>query len=81
MKTSLLEAETEIYEQERPRLIAEGKTGKYVVIGDGNIIGTYETYEQALTAGYDNIGDKNFLVKKIEAAEKVHFFTRDLCAA
>ena len=79
MKTSQLEAETEIYERELPRLLKEGKSGKFVLIGDGRIIGTYGSYEEALSAGYDQLGDKNFLVKKIEVVEKVHFFTRDIC--
>jgi len=78
MKTSLLEAETALYERELPRLLKEGKSGKFVVIGDGRIIGTYGSYEEALNAGYTELGEKNFLVKQIEVVEKVHFFTRDI---
>ena len=82
-KTSRLEAETALYRRELPRLLKEGKSGKFIVIGEGRIVGTYGTYEEALTAGYTKLGDRNFLVKQIEVAEKVHFFTRDidnLCA-
>ena len=74
---SLLDAEMAVYEREREGLLKD-KQGKYALIGDGRVMGTYETYEAALAAGYESLGDKNFLVKKIEAVEKVHFFTKDI---
>ena len=52
--------------------------GKYVLIGNGELGGVWDTYEDALQAGYQKFGLHPFLVKRIEWAETVHNFSRDL---
>ncbi len=71
-----LEKELETYQRELPKLIAQ--EGKYVLIHGGTVAGPWDTYEDALKAGYANFSLKPFLVKKIQALEQVQFFSRDL---
>jgi hypothetical protein len=74
-----LNREFQLYEDELPRLISEGAVGKFVLIGDGKCAGVWDTYEDALQAGYQGFGlDKRFLVKKIEGIAGIQFFTRDI---
>jgi len=76
-----LNAERDVYEKEKDRLLAEGAGGKYVLIGRGKVAGTWDTYEDALQAGYGQFGlDTRFLVKKIEGIERIQFFSRDITA-
>lgn len=71
-----------IYEKEKARLMAEGSTGKFALVGDGKIVGVWETYEDALQSGYERFGvDAKFLVKKIQGPiDGILFFSRDLNA-
>lgn len=55
-----------------------GEAGKYVLIQDGSVEGTYDSYEDALKVGYDKFGLKAFLVKQIAPAERILSFSRDL---
>ena len=75
--TDTLKTEIETYLREKDRLVAES-AGKYVLIHGTYVIGVWDTYEDALKEGYERFLLKPFLVKHIEAIEKVHFFTRDL---
>ena len=52
--------------------------GKFTLIKGGDIQGPFDTYEDAIGAGYDRYGLVPFLVKKIERVETVLEFTRDL---
>lgn len=72
-----LKTELETYNANKERLVAESE-GKYVLIHDQQISGVWDTYEDALKAGYDAYGLEPFLVKRILAIEKVHGFTRDI---
>jgi hypothetical protein len=47
-------------------------------ISQRDIAGIWETYEDALQAGYERFGLKPFLVKKIESIEGIQRFTRDM---
>jgi hypothetical protein len=76
--TTRLKTEIETYCREKERLVAES-AGKYVLIHGKGVIGTWDSYEDALKEGYKQFGLKPFLVKQIEAIEQVHFFTRELC--
>jgi hypothetical protein len=49
--------------------------GKFVVIQGEMIAGTWQTYEDALKAGYDQFGLTPFMVKQILAVEPVHYLT------
>ena len=72
-----LKTEFETYEREKQRLVAESE-GKFVVIQGNHVAGVWDTYADALNAGYGNFGLTPFLVKQIEGIERVHSFTRDL---
>lgn len=69
----------ETYEQNRQTLMSRG-IGRYVLISGERIVGDWETYEDALKAGYDEFGiDGEFLVKKIQGpVDGIQFFTRDI---
>jgi hypothetical protein len=73
-----LETELKTYEAHKHELLAD--EGKFVVIHGDHILGIYGTYEDALKFGYDNCKLEPFLVKKIQAVEQLHYFTRDLPA-
>ncbi len=73
-----LEKELETYKRELPALVLSGR-GKYVLIQDSTVVGTYDTYADAIKEGYRQFGvAKLFLVKQINALENVQFFTRDV---
>ena len=65
------------YEREKDRLV-KGNEGRYVVIRGGNVAGIWDTYEDALHAGYEKFGLERFLVKRIQGIDRIQFFTRDL---
>jgi hypothetical protein len=71
-----LERELETYAREKTNLLAD--EGKFVVIHGAKILGVYSDYEDALKIGYEKCQLNDFLVKKIEATEAVHWFTRAL---
>lgn len=50
--------------------------GKWVLVHDGQIAGLWDTYEDALQAGYDRCGLKPFLVKEVQSIERVHRINR-----
>jgi len=52
--------------------------GELLVIRGGEIAGVFDTYDDALEAGYGQFGPVPFLVKKIQRLEPVHYFSRDL---
>lgn len=72
-----LEKEMETYTRELPVLAASFQ-GKFVVIHKSDVAGVFDTYADALKEGYEKFGLDSFLVKQINALEKVHFFTRDI---
>jgi hypothetical protein len=72
-----LKVELETYEREKPRLVAE-HAGKYALIHGSDVSGVWDTYENALQAGYSQSGLDPFLVKQIQDADRVYFFTWDI---
>ena len=77
----ILNIELDAYEKEKDRLLAEGKVGKFALVGQGAVVDVWDTYEDALQAGYGKFGlNTRFLVKKIEGLEAVQFFSRDIAA-
>ena len=52
--------------------------GKYTVIKGNEVQGPFNTYEDALEAGYGRHGLVPFLVKKLERNESVLYFSRPL---
>jgi hypothetical protein len=73
-----LDKEFETYSRLLPDLL--GQSGKYVLIKGAEQAGTFDTYQDALSAGYEKFRLEPFLVKQISPAEQVWFFTRDLKA-
>ena len=70
-----LEVEHATYAKHLSALLPQ--SGKYVVIGGQRIVGAYDTYDDAITVGYDTFGLTPFLVKQIGLVEPIHRFTRD----
>jgi len=67
-----LSTERETYARAKPRLVTEAE-GKYVLIHGPTVCGVWNTYEDAIEAGYDAYEPGSFMVKKIERDETVHF--------
>ncbi len=76
-ETDRLKAEIDTYCREKDRLVAESE-GKFALVHGQEVVGVWDTYEDALKEGYGHFGLEPFLVKHIEAIEQIHFFTRDL---
>jgi hypothetical protein len=71
-----LEKELQTYRRELPKLL--GQEGKYALVQGDALAGVWDTYEDAIQAGYDKFGLKPFLVKQILAVEQVHSITRNV---
>lgn len=71
-----LERELATYHENLLELLAS--EGKYVLIHDTEIAGCFDSYEQALGAGYERFGLAPFLVKKIQQAEPLLYFSREM---
>ena len=71
-----LEQEVETYQRELPKLLDQA--GQFVLIHGKDVAGFFETYSDALQAGYDKFYPQAFMVKKIEAVEPVLFFSRNI---
>jgi hypothetical protein len=71
-----LERELAVYNEHLMDLLAN--EGKHVVVHGEEIEGPFDTYEDALQAGYTKFGVVPFLVKKITRLEPIQYFSRDL---
>jgi hypothetical protein len=71
-----LEQEMRTYQRELPNLLQH--EGKFALVHGDEVAGPYDTYQDALKAGYEKYDLKPFLVKCIQAIEQVQYFTRDL---
>jgi hypothetical protein len=76
MGTERLSRELATYDRRKDDLL--GQEGKYVLIHGDDIAGIWDTYKDALEAGYGQFGLDPFLVKQIRGIEQVQFFTRDI---
>ncbi|MGH7441289.1 MAG: hypothetical protein ACREKE_01305 [bacterium] len=74
-----LEKELETYNQKLSTLLKD--EGKFVLIHEDEIGGTFVNYEDALKVGYEKYHLNPFLVKKIEQTATIFFFTRDMNSA
>jgi hypothetical protein len=70
-----LEKELATYQDHLPKLLKDGE-GKFALVHDGAIAGTFETYADALSEGYRLFKLEPFLVKQIQAIEQAHFIAR-----
>lgn len=55
-----------------------GEEGRFALIAGDQLLGVYDSYNDALTEGYKARGLEPFLVKKIAGIETVSYFSRDL---
>ena len=74
-----LEKEMETYRAKLEELKAH--EGKFVLIKGDTVVDFFETYEDAIKAGYQRFNLDPFLVKRIQAVEQVQFVTRVLRTA
>lgn len=74
-----LDIELNTYTEKLPTLLAH--SGKYVVIKGQEVLDLFDSYEDALKAGYATFGLEPFLVKRIAPAEPISYFTRDFATA
>jgi hypothetical protein len=68
---SPLYREWNTYRREVGRLLAEGLGGRHVLIKDEEILGTWATHDEAMTAGYQRFLGQPFLVHRVEERERV----------
>lgn len=71
-----LEQELATFKRELPQLL--NRSGRYVIIKGDKVLSTWDTYADALQEGYRLFLLEPFFVKKIQAVEPVHHFTRDV---
>jgi len=76
-KKDLLSQEIQTYNQNKDILLRDN-TGKFVLIKEDKIIGTYDTQNDAIKVGIDKFGNSPFLVKKITEVEESQNFTSNL---
>jgi hypothetical protein len=72
-----LETEIATFEARLPDLLAIHE-GKWVAILGAEVLAPFETWEDALTAGYERFGPVSWLVRQVLREQPVHFFSRDL---
>ena len=70
-----LDKELAAYKRLLPGLISQ--EGKFALIANDKLLGTFDTYSDALKEGYRVRGLSTFLVKRISSVEVISFFTRD----
>lgn len=73
---SNLNQEIATYNRHLPELL--GQQGKFVLIKGAEVAGAFDSYQDALTAGYQRFKLDSFLVKQIAPAERVIYFSRHL---
>jgi hypothetical protein len=70
-----LNQELATYRRHLPELL--GQQGKFVLIKGAAVAGTFDSYQDALAAGYERFKLDSFLVKQFNPAERATF-SRDL---
>lgn len=66
-----LEREQAVYEANQPRWVLEHE-GKHVLIKGAEVVGFYESRDEALAAGYSRFGVCPLFVKQVRGSEAVH---------
>ncbi|MBL8799087.1 MAG: hypothetical protein JNM56_34695 [Planctomycetia bacterium] len=72
----LLAAELAAYQQELPRLLADGQEGRWVLIQGSEVAGIGDTFADAVQAGDERFGLTPFLVQRILAEKRPARITR-----
>ena len=68
---SPLRQEWDFYRGQAGRLLAEGHGGRHVLIKGEQIIGLWETHDEAMLAGYQRFAGQPFLVHQVQERERV----------
>jgi hypothetical protein len=66
-----LRREQAVYEAHLPRWLQDHE-GAHVLIKGGEIVGFYQTRDEALTAGYTRFGVVPLFVKQVAASEPIY---------
>jgi hypothetical protein len=69
---SPLAVEWDFYRQEVGRLLAEGHTGRHVLIKGAEIIGIYDTHLEASAEGSRRFLGQDIFIHEIQAEERVY---------
>ena len=69
-----LAKEQAAFEAELPKL--SGEVGKFAVVFGGKVVGTFATYQEALTKGYEVAKLEPFLVQQVSTLPQVQHFSR-----
>jgi hypothetical protein len=72
-----LERELATFQAHLPNLLATAP-GKYVLIHGDNIVGTWNTWGEAIDAGYERFDLGPFLVNQVVAEEEPAYVSQDL---
>jgi hypothetical protein len=74
-----LEQEIETYNTKLPELLKQ--EGRFVLIRGEEVVDFFDTYDDALNAGYKAFKLSPFLVKRVAPMEQTYFFTRNFLLA
>jgi hypothetical protein len=66
-----LEIEIEYYNELRPELLKEHGEGKFVLIKGRELLGVFDTNEEAYSAGFDAYGFVSFLLRPIRKVDRI----------
>ena len=69
-----LDQELKTYQAHRDELLGRAE-GRYILIRNDELIGTFESQQDALQQGYEKFGNKPFLVKQVVEVEVPQNFT------
>jgi hypothetical protein len=62
-----LTAAWQTFRRELPRLIESGETGRHVLVTADQVVGVWDTFDEALKAGSERFGlDQEFLAQPID---------------
>ena len=76
-ETGLLEKELKTFEEKKEELL-KTSVGKYALFRGKDLIGVFESQNDAIRIGIEKFGNSPFLVKKIEEVEQKLNFTSNL---
>jgi hypothetical protein len=65
-----LEREWNFYRTQRDRLIAEGHENRHVLIKGEEILGIFDTRDEAREAGFDRLGHTDMLIHQVVRKER-----------
>jgi hypothetical protein len=67
----VLAREWQTYKREMPRLLAEGQEGRFVLIKGDEVIGIWDTWQEAARTGRARFGMVPIMVHEIQAHERI----------